>query len=437
MAESSTSLLLNKNSKRTTRGKVTFDPSNPNAPVTLTVTDNVPKPGSKGLGESTITKYTQNSSGQFVDSTGKAWLGEYDAQAGLVRAAMGKKINDTKQDDSTMDSWGTRATTMNKKEDGDAGAGDGKDKGEGSNFKGFPKVESTAKRDYGDLKYPYEMIDGQDYCKITMYKYRPNEFKLGPGTRPNERMKEVKGTCILPIPPGLTDTNSSNWQGHSMNQLQARIGAGALKVMGSDQALDTAGKEAADIVGEIGKQGGQHAEWAKAWALGGIPGLGMNTSQALARGKGAIINPNEELLFQGPALRTRDFGWRLTPRFKEEAAIVQKIIRFFKQGSAAQVSSGGGLFLVTPNVFHVQFFTGAGRQHPYIGMMKKAALASMSVNYVPDGTYMTLPNSSMTAYDIGLSFSELEVILEEDYDKEDDWQGPLALGNASTTNVGY
>ena len=422
MAETSTSLLLHKNSKRTTRGKVTFDPSNPNAPVTLTVTDNVPKPGSKGLGETTITKYTQNSSGQFVDSTGKAWTGEYGAQAGQVRAAMGKKINDTKQSNSTMDSWGTRATTMNKQNEGDAGGGDGKDKGEGSNFKGFSPITSTGRKDYGDLRYPYESQTGQDYCRITMYKYKPNEFKLGPGNRPNQRMTQKLGSVTLPIPPSLQDTNSANWQGHTMNQLQSQVAGEALGIMnkeGAGEALNAVGGSMADMVDRVKSEGGQYAEWAKAMALGGIPGLGMNTSQALARGKGAIINPNEELLFQGPAMRSRSYGWRLTPRFKQEADICQKIIRFFKQGSAAQVSSGGGLFLVTPNVFHVQFFDGTGGEHPFIGRLKKAALASMSVNYVPDGTYMTLPNRSMTAYDLGLSFSELEVILEDDYQGSD------------------
>ena len=423
MAETSSSLLLNKNNKRTTRGKVTFDPANPDVPVTLTV--DTTTVNNRGRKINSTASYTQNTSGQFVDSGGKAWIGEGDKQADLIRSSMGKKINDTKQSNETMDSWGTRATGTNKTEEGNAGGGDGTDKGETeNNFQGFPTIESTASRNFGDLKYPYERTDGQDYCKITQYKYRPNEFKLGPATRPNQRMTETKGTVILPIPPGLTDSNSSNWQGHTMNSLQAAAGTAAMEVMGSDRPGEEAGNQLSALIDKAKKGSEGYQEMVKALALGGIPGLGTNTAQALARGKGAIINPNEELLFQGPAMRSMNYGWRLTPRFQQEATMVQKIIRFFKQGSAAQVSSGGGLFLVTPNVFHVQFFDGKGKEHPFIGKRKKAALASMSVNYVPDGTYMTLPNSSMTAYDIGLSFMELEPILEDDYHKE-------------TTSVGY
>ena len=48
----------------------------------------------------------------------------------------------------------------------------------------------------------------------------------------------------------------------------------------------------------------------------------------------------------------------------------------------------------------------------------------MTVNYVPDGTYMTLPDNSMTAYDLGLNFGELEAIFEDDY-------------SMSTNDIGY
>ncbi len=82
--------------------------------------------------------------------------------------------------------------------------------------------------------------------------------------------------------------------------------------------------------------------------------------------------------------------------------------------------SGGGLYLATPNVFHVQFFNGSGKEHKFIGKLKMAACTGFNVNYVPDGTYMTLPNSAMTAYEIGMGFQEMEPILDEDYSTSDD-----------------
>ena len=52
--------------------------------------------------------------------------------------------------------------------------------------------------------------------------------------------------------------------------------------------------------------------------------------------------------------------------------------------------------------------------------MKRTALTGFGVNYVPDGTYMTLPNSSMTAYEISLTMQELDPIFDEDYENDND-----------------
>ena len=49
-----------------------------------------------------------------------------------------------------------------------------------------------------------------------------------------------------------------------------------------------------------------------------------------------------------------------------------------------------------------------------------AACTSFNVNYVPDGSYMTLPNSAMTAYEIGMGFQELDPVLDEDYEDNDE-----------------
>ena len=47
---------------------------------------------------------------------------------------------------------------------------------------------------------------------------------------------------------------------------------------------------------------------------------------------------------------------------------------------------------------------------------------SFAVNYVPDGTYMTLPDSAMTTYELALSFQELDPIYDSDYTKLDNDQ---------------
>ena len=49
--------------------------------------------------------------------------------------------------------------------------------------------------------------------------------------------------------------------------------------------------------------------------------------------------------------------------------------------------------------------------------IKTCALINCSVNYTPDGSYMTFNDSlrTMTSYEISLQFSELEPVYESDY----------------------
>ena len=149
------------------------------------------------------------------------------------------------------------------------------------------------------------------------------------------------------------------------------------------------------------------------------------TQNLLSRATGAIVNPNLELLFNGPLLRDFTFNFRLSARTQGESIAIKRIIRFFKQGGS--VKSGGGegirgIFLKAPNVFKIRYLTyqsGAPVDHPSINRIKMAALLGCEVDYTPDNTYMTYDDDDqdhpMTSYNLGLRFSELTPILEDDY----------------------
>ena len=81
---------------------------------------------------------------------------------------------------------------------------------------------------------------------------------------------------------------------------------------------------------------------------------------------------------------------------------------------AVKKSPGAALFLESPNVFDASFHSGYNNNHPFLYKMKRSALSTFNVNYVPDGTYMTLPNKSMTAYEISLTLQELDPIYDDD-----------------------
>ena len=109
---------------------------------------------------------------------------------------------------------------------------------------------------------------------------------------------------------------------------------------------------------------------------------------------GQVMNPNMELLFNGPQLRSFGFTFKLSPRTKEEAKNIQKIIFCFKQ-AMAPVATEGNLFLKSPNTWRIRYYNREGAQHQYLNRFKECAMMSSSVNYTPDGSYATYTDLSL------------------------------------------
>ena len=51
----------------------------------------------------------------------------------------------------------------------------------------------------------------------------------------------------------------------------------------------------------------------------------------------------------------------------------------------------------------------------FLPKIKECALTGFSMNYTPDGNYQTYENSSMVAYEMQMSFQELEPIYHDEY----------------------
>ncbi len=134
----------------------------------------------------------------------------------------------------------------------------------------------------------------------------------------------------------------------------------------------------------------------------------------LTRKTGQVVNPNMELLFGSPTLRPFSFTYRMSPRDYEEAEMVKKIIRMFKQSMAVK-RTPSQLFLKSPNTYALRWLTAGNREHSWLPKIKECALTTFSVNYTPDGNYATYENSSMVAYELQFGFQELEPIYHDNY----------------------
>ena len=273
--------------------------------------------------------------------------------------------------------------------------------------------------EYSNLKYPELMDPTQDCITFTMIEYVPKKVNtnvLGNlqnfggdqiFTKPDGTSAVPGGTVTLPIQPTITDSNSVQWNDSTMSAIQATAGAGALGLMtDAPQPPSTATDE---TKGENAAALKSLAAYTFAQKAAGGEGGGF-----LTRATGAIVNPNLELLFEGPTLRNFSFTFTMSARQPSEAIIIKKIIRFFKQGMSVKRAQSA-LFLKSPHVFRIKYLYQGNKDHPWINKIKECALTSCSVNYTPSGSYATFEDGAMTQYDLSLSFTELEPIYDDDY----------------------
>ena len=265
-----------------------------------------------------------------------------------------------------------------------------------------------------------------DYLQVGAYQYAPNKF-TGSGTITSEIGSEERSLkpksggaqkVFLPMQPtGLQEGNSVGWGQDSINAIEAAMAnvagstvAGASKnfSQAAANAIGSTGKAMETLLGE----GGISKDDVAAYFAGQATGKNV-----LTRTTGKVMNPNLELLFSGPSLRSFNYTFRFTPREQKESLMVRRIIKFFKKSMAPILSKEGGLFLESPHVFKLKYIHKNGGQHPFLNKIKPCALQNFSVQYAPDGSYMTYKDGSMTAYNISLTFGEINPIYDKDIDE--------------------
>ena len=265
----------------------------------------------------------------------------------------------------------------------------------------------------GPLVYPValESID-RDLIKFSMMEYRPSKAQAS-GKR---KEGNIIGQVLLPIPGGISDSNNVQWGSRELDPLQMAAAQAGIAALQEDFAsgISKFGDSISNGLNDPEVKKGFQAQ-----IVGAATGINQ---QALQRGEGMVMNPNMELLFGGPTMRSFGFTFKLSPRSKKEAETVIKIMRFFKQGMAV-IRTQSQYFLKAPHTFKLEYIKKTTRDsqevHPYLNRFKECALSSCTVQYTPDGNYNTYSDGVMTSYSMQLGFSELEPIFNDDYSSLD------------------
>ena len=294
-----------------------------------------------------------------------------------------------------------------------------------------PAVAKARQSYETDLCYPVTLRRGsQDRLQIDVRQLQRRRLRDAQSlTVADRNLGKSIGRVFLPIPAGIQDFNGVSFQSGSLNPIE--LAAAQTALTGVTSGLDALTNEVSSLVrGALGTRG-RTADLREAIAtyfVGQATGIGARG--IFTRTVNAVVNPNLELLFTGPTLRPFNFTFKMSPRDKGESIVVKKIIRLFKQSSAVQTTPSG-LFLKSPDAYTIKYLTKGSRSigsattpegldsfddtHDFLPKIKNCALLNCSVNYTPDGSYMTYENTSPVSYTMTLRFQELEPIFNDDY----------------------
>ena len=320
-----------------------------------------------------------------------------------------------------------------------------------------PKIPDT-------FRYPFDIDDNQDHLKIQQFEYerppsgvqasRPAQFRPYKDGYQADDVKgkpygKYGGTVLLPMPK-VSDSNGAEWGKSDLNVFGlgfTAIAGGVINTLtGNINKDNEAGfasvdklKQELDISASEENQGvlqgnnlrqnifsdnraaisnlsgvGQAGLAIGAQELSKFAGVNLSADEVLARSTGKILNPNAELLFQGPVLRDFGFKFLMIARSEDEAEEIRKIIKFFKVG-AAPVFSDGPALLGTPNVFQLEYKAGKRRLNT-VNRFNEMALRTITVDYAPDGFWSAYQDSHPVAVVMSLQFSELRPLYRVDHE---------------------
>ena len=305
------------------------------------------------------------------------------------------------------------------------------------------------------ISYPEDLdLATQDALEIRIMDREPVRFSGGKQQTVNNRAalneqgkEKTLTTIYLPIQSNIRDANTVDYDGNTMNFLQATAIAGIKKLFESD-ADKAAGKGSAiggpgtgfdrlreNLAADRGSIRNLIGSATASAALGGFANQTINTLSS--RFEGQILNPNLELLFKGPVLRDFPIVFLMSPRNDTEAVRIKTIINMLKRSMAVKKGKEGSFFLGSPDFFKLRYLH-KNNNHDSLHKFKDCVLKDMRVDYTPQGTYATYRDGSMHSYQMTLTFGEIDPVFAEDYDTANEFAQPGEdLGPGGIAEIGF
>ena len=283
------------------------------------------------------------------------------------------------------------------------------------------------------LRYPEELTiqSATEYLLFDFWRYKPNSGQLTSGGSGNyspegdsdtevyevfDPAKQLPSTIIIAMPQDIGTQIGAQWGGKSFGFLGKGVaGVGANIAKGTLEGI----KDATSGIGDIIRQGST-SDALKSFgaslttaALNSIPGVGGNLSvnDIVQGGSSKILNPNVELMYEGPTLRELSLKFKLVARTSTESKIIKEIATSFRK--AAAPANKDSRFINLPAYVRMRYMRG-GKQNQNLPKHRMFAINGVDVNYTPDGQYIVYEDGYVPSIEIGLALQETKIIFFED-----------------------
>lgn len=266
------------------------------------------------------------------------------------------------------------------------------------------------------LKYPEELPP--DYMLISAHEFasRPSGRRVSTfDSMTNLSVAPAIGTIRLPIPelaPMDSPQKYGEMSGAFNNALATAIGEAYNGSLGPDG--DISNIDVGGIASRLRAQVSSSAdatgrELAAGFASKALTNVSGSMLQAMSTGE--ITNPNIELLYDGPSLRSFSYTWTMSPKNPGEVRSIYEIIKFVKQNYLPEANGG---MLRVPSVWMVKIMQQGGESKWY-QKHYTAAMTNFIVKQNSNGPHMTMPDGSPVMTQMTMNFKEVNIRTANDY----------------------
>ena len=208
-------------------------------------------------------------------------------------------------------------------------------------------------------------------------------------------------TIQLPLPLNLSSSTGANWQQeqvgmikgqlmHNKDTTDALMGATSFK-----DALSILDKRMSSAITET-------TEDARA-----LIARASQSKSKLGSAK-VVLNPRNEMLFNGMQFKTYSFTFMLVPYEQADSDKIQRAIREIQKAAAPDLR-GEKVFMSYPETWFVTFMAGSGNSgNNYLMKLNECCCTNIEVNYTPHGSSANMhENNAPLAVELSLNFTEI------------------------------